>query len=94
MKQADGRRSWLKQAHELGKIRTIEGADWDLEIGIADIVNEPGSDRTSYSENSPRKHGRRLLELIKQLSVSLLALLCCIGPLHAVVREVHKRWEP
>ena len=41
MKQADGRRSWLKQAHELGKIRTIEGADWDLEMGgVADIVNE------------------------------------------------------
>jgi hypothetical protein len=48
MKQADGRRSWLKQAHELGKIRTIEGADWDLEIGIADIVNEPGSDRKLF----------------------------------------------
>lgn len=100
MKQADGGRSWLKQAHELGKIRTIEGADWDLESGIADIVNERGSDRTSYRENSPRKHGRRLvekgrrLELIKQLSFSLLALLCCIAPLHAAVREVHKRWEP
>ena len=37
-------RSWLKQADELGEIRTIEGADWDLEIGgVADIVNERGS---------------------------------------------------
>ena len=96
MKQADGRRSWLKQAHELGKIRTIEGADWDLEIGgVADIVNEGVSDRTSCRENSPRKHGRRLVErrrfeLIKQLSFSLLALLCCIAPLHAALREVHK----
>ena len=44
MKQPDGMRSWLKQADELGEIRTIEGADWDLEIGgVADIVNERGS---------------------------------------------------
>jgi 4-hydroxy-3-polyprenylbenzoate decarboxylase len=44
MKQPDGLRSWLKQADELGEIRTIEGADWDLEIGgVADIVNERGS---------------------------------------------------
>ena len=61
MKQADGRRSWLKQADALGEIR-IEAADWDLEIGgVADIVNERGSDRTSCRENSPRKHGRRLV---------------------------------
>ena len=41
MKQADGLRSWLEQADELGEIRTIEDADWDLEIGgVADIVNE------------------------------------------------------
>ena len=44
MKQADGLRSWLRQADALGEIRTIEGADWDLEIGgVADIVNERGS---------------------------------------------------
>jgi len=44
MKQPDGMRSWLSQADELGEIRTIEGADWDLEIGgVADIVNERGS---------------------------------------------------
>ena len=44
MKQPDGLRSWLKQADELGEIRTIEGADWNLEIGgVADIVNERGS---------------------------------------------------
>jgi UbiD family decarboxylase len=44
MKQADGLRSWLKQADELGEVRTIEGADWDLEIGgVADIVTERGS---------------------------------------------------
>src|SRR5258708_30589643 len=44
MQQADGLRSWLRQADELGEIRTIEGADWDLEIGgVADIVNERGS---------------------------------------------------
>jgi len=61
MKQADGRRSWLKQADALGEIR-IEAADWDLEIGgVADIVNERGSDRTSCRENSLRKHGRRLV---------------------------------
>jgi len=44
MKQPDGLRSWLEQADELDEIRTIEGADWDLEIGgVADIVNERGS---------------------------------------------------
>src|SRR5512144_3189351 len=44
MKQSDGLRCWLKQADELGEIRAIEGADWDLEIGgVADIVNERGS---------------------------------------------------
>ena len=33
-----------RQADKLGEIRTIEGADWDLEIGgVADIVNERGS---------------------------------------------------
>src|SRR5215813_1918692 len=44
MRQADGLRSWLKQADELGEVRTIEGADWDLEIGgVADLVTERGS---------------------------------------------------
>ncbi|HWX78057.1 MAG TPA: hypothetical protein VNY32_11290, partial [Candidatus Acidoferrales bacterium] len=44
MKQTDGLRSWLVQAGELGEVRTIEGADWDLEIGgVADIVTERGS---------------------------------------------------
>ena len=40
----DGLRSWLKEAADLGELRTIEGADWDLEIGgVADIVKERGS---------------------------------------------------
>ncbi len=40
----DGLRSWLKQAEALGELRTIEGADWDLEIGgVADLVTERGS---------------------------------------------------
>jgi 4-hydroxy-3-polyprenylbenzoate decarboxylase len=44
MKQDDGLRSWLKQADDLGELRTIDGADWDLEIGgVADIVTERGS---------------------------------------------------
>jgi UbiD family decarboxylase len=44
MKQEDGLRSWLKQADDLGELRTIDGADWDLEIGgVADIVTERGS---------------------------------------------------
>lgn len=39
----DGLRTWLKQADELGEIRTIEGADWDLEIGgVTDILTERG----------------------------------------------------
>ncbi len=32
MKQDDGLRSWLKQADDLGELRTIDGADWDLEM--------------------------------------------------------------
>ena len=44
MKQEDGLRTWLEQADALGEIRTIEGADWDLEIGaVADLVTERGS---------------------------------------------------
>ena len=26
-------REWLDQVDQLGELRTIEGADWDLEIG-------------------------------------------------------------
>ena len=41
--EQDGLRSWLKQADELGELRTIEGADWDLEIGgVTDILTERG----------------------------------------------------
>lgn len=40
----DGLRSWLAQVERLGELRTIEGADWDLEIGgIADLVTEMGN---------------------------------------------------
>src|SRR5512145_3086061 len=43
MKQDDGLRTWLTQADELGELRTIEGADWDLEIGgVTDILTERG----------------------------------------------------
>ena len=42
--EEDGLRTWLQQADELGELRTIEGADWDLEIGgVADLVTERGS---------------------------------------------------
>src|SRR5262245_24448003 len=44
MMQDDGLRSWLQRADALGELRTIDGADWDLEIGgVADIVTERGS---------------------------------------------------
>src|SRR2546421_2938298 len=44
MKQEDGLRTWLEQVDGLGELRTIEGADWDLEIGgVADLVTERGS---------------------------------------------------
>src|SRR4249919_4334018 len=44
MKQPDGLRSWLSEVEKIGEIRSIEGADWDLEIGgVADIVTERGS---------------------------------------------------
>jgi 4-hydroxy-3-polyprenylbenzoate decarboxylase len=39
----DGLRTWLEQAQALDEIRTIEGADWDLEIGgVTDILTERG----------------------------------------------------
>ena len=61
MKQEDGLRSWLKQADDLGELRTIEGADWDLEIGgVADIVTERGS--------SPAVLFDSIKELSKRLS--------------------------
>jgi len=44
MKQEDGLRTWLTQVDAFGELRTIEGADWDLEIGgVADLVTERGS---------------------------------------------------
>ena len=40
----DGLRTWLAQVEQLTELRTIEGADWDLEIGgVADLVTERGS---------------------------------------------------
>ena len=77
MRQADGLRSWLKQADELGEVRTIEGADWDLEIGgVADItVIDPDIEWTvmpekflSKSRNTPfagmRLKGRAVLTIV------------------------------
>ena len=53
MKQDDGLRSWLKQADDLGELRTIDGADWDLEIGgVADIVTEREARLPCYSIRS------------------------------------------
>jgi UbiD family decarboxylase len=44
MNHEDGLRTWLTQVEQLGELRTIEGADWDLEIGgVADLVTERGS---------------------------------------------------
>ena len=35
----DDLRDWLKKVEALGKLRRIEGADWDLEIGTATALN-------------------------------------------------------
>jgi hypothetical protein len=42
MKQDDGLRSWLKQADDLGELRTIDGAT-GLEIGGVRILSRAGS---------------------------------------------------
>src|SRR5215467_2024838 len=77
MRQADGLRSWLKQADELGEVRTIEGADWDLEIGgVADIVTERGSSPAVLFDSIkgyPKGHRGRVNSLgsTKRLGLSL-----------------------
>src|SRR5262249_270168 len=44
MMQDDALRSWLQQVDALGELRTLDGGDWDLEIGgVADIGTERGS---------------------------------------------------
>ena len=59
----DGLRTWLKQADELGEIRTIEGADWDLEIGgVTDILTERGkSPAVLFDSIKGFPKGRRVL---------------------------------
>ena len=42
----DGLRSYLAQCEELGELRTITGADWNLEIGAltestSEMIREP-----------------------------------------------------
>ena len=41
----DDLREWLQKADEMGKLRRLEGADWDLEIAAASIL--------SLRENQP-----------------------------------------
>jgi 4-hydroxy-3-polyprenylbenzoate decarboxylase len=59
----DGLRTWLKQADELGELRTIEGADWDLEIGgVTDILTERGkSPAVLFDSIKGFPQGRRVL---------------------------------
>ena len=35
----DDLRDWLQKVDELGKLRKIQGADWDLEIGTITTLN-------------------------------------------------------
>ncbi|MBI4186687.1 MAG: UbiD family decarboxylase [Chloroflexi bacterium] len=35
----DNLRDWLKKAEAIGKLKRVEGADWDLEIGTATTLN-------------------------------------------------------
>ena len=37
--QVDDLRSWLELVNELGELKVVEGAHWDLEIGAASDVN-------------------------------------------------------
>ena len=40
----DDLRDWLQKVDELGKLRKIQGADWDLEIGTVTALNLQGND--------------------------------------------------
>lgn len=40
-------REWIRKVGEIGELKVIEGADWDLEIGALSVL------ASKHKENSP-----------------------------------------
>jgi UbiD family decarboxylase len=93
MKQDDGLRTWLKQADELGELRTIEGADWDLEIGgVTDILTERGkSPAVLFDSIKGFPQGHRVL--VNSLGSTRRLGLCLGMPQNLTSMEFVAEWR-
>jgi 4-hydroxy-3-polyprenylbenzoate decarboxylase len=89
----DGLRTWLKQADQLGEIRTIEGADWDLEIGgVTDILTERGkSPAVLFDSIKGFPRGRRVL--VNSLGSTKRLGLCLGMPQNLTPMEFVAEWR-
>ena len=72
----DGLRSFLEKCEELGEIRTISGADWELEIGAltestSELIPEPPA--LMFDEVKGYHY-------YYSTGTYLIELLVCIGP--------------
>ncbi|HEY7559332.1 MAG TPA: UbiD family decarboxylase [Candidatus Binatia bacterium] len=93
MKQDDGLRTWLTQADELGELRTIEGADWDLEIGgVTDILTERGkSPAVLFDSIKGFPQGHRVL--VNSLGSTRRLGLCLGMPQNLTSMEFVAEWR-
>jgi 4-hydroxy-3-polyprenylbenzoate decarboxylase len=93
MKQDDGLRTWLTQADELGELRTIEGADWDLEIGgVTDILTERGkSPAVLFDSIKGFPQGHRVL--VNSLGSTRRLGLCLGMPQNLTPLEFVAEWR-
>ena len=91
--EQDGLRSWLKQADELGELRTIEGADWDLEIGgVTDILTERGkSPAVLFDSIKGFPRGHRVL--VNSLGSTKRLGLCLGMPGNLTAMEFVAEWR-
>jgi 4-hydroxy-3-polyprenylbenzoate decarboxylase len=89
----DGLRTWLKQADQLGEIRTIDGADWDLEIGgVTDILTERGkSPAVLFDSIKGFPRGRRVL--VNSLGSTKRLGLCLGMPQNLTPMEFVAEWR-
>jgi 4-hydroxy-3-polyprenylbenzoate decarboxylase len=89
----DGLRTWLKQAQALGEIRTIQGADWDLEIGgVTDILTERGnSPAVLFDSIIGYPKGRRVL--VNSLGSTKRLGLCLGMPQELSSMEFVAEWR-
>ncbi len=86
-------RSWLKSADELGQLRLLEGANWDLEIGtLTEIVyNHKDAPAVIFDAVPGYPHGYRVL--VNALgSTARLAVTLGLKPA-ATTREIKEFWK-